>query len=118
MPRGIGIVGLHSFDELGSLLAEVLLVRYSVGTNDKRHYTGRTIVSRVSEESKTSGHFSVGNVVFGAAGGMLCLTCQNLVEVAAEGRMRAVARIALRAGFRHLWPDGAHRFAVRRFPIK
>jgi hypothetical protein len=74
LPTGIGVVFLHSFGENISLLAEVLLIHYSILVNDECHHAGRPVFRRIGQESETLRHFAVYDVTFRAAWAIFPLT--------------------------------------------
>src|ERR1035438_2304196 len=67
LPTGVGVVFLHGSGQGVSLLAEILLVNYSVLVNNECHHAGRSVFCRIGHKSKPPGHFAVYDVTLRAA---------------------------------------------------
>ena len=72
-----------AFGESIGLLAEILLIHYSILVNDEGHHAGRPVFRRIGHESETLGHFAVYDVTFRAAWAIFPLTRQDVVIVTA-----------------------------------
>src|SRR5580700_4741789 len=118
-PTGIGIVFLHGFGVVISLLAEILLIHGSILANDECHHAGRPICRRIGHESKTA-HFAVSDIVLGAAWRIFSLARQDVIKITAVrgGGVIPPGRITLRDSRRHQRPYGAQGFSIRGFPIE
>src|SRR5580700_11820868 len=81
-PTGIGIVFLHGFGVVISLLAEILLIHDSVLSNDECHYAGRPIFRGIGNESDAA-HFAVCDIILRAAWRIFSLARQDVIEITA-----------------------------------
>src|SRR5690242_17607172 len=89
VPGGIRIVGRHRLRMLVCVGSNILFVNCAGFIDDEGHHTRGTVLDGVCDEGESCAHFSIDDVVLGAAPCMWSLASENPEHIAIERNMLA-----------------------------